>query len=94
MGITLHEGWAILAFADTPPLAGRLRYERVGTLYQWALAVPACHHHGGYTAVIDPLRVTSVTPCSECEAVDFAKQPAPLRDPDAARSSAVQPPAA
>jgi len=84
MSATLHEGWAILSFIDGPALAGLLRYERVGTLYQWALDVPPCHHHSGYTAIIDPLRVKAVRPCVEPDAADFMNGPASLREPPAA----------
>ena len=86
MGGTLHEGWAILTFGDGRPAhAGLLRYERVNAdLYQWVLAVPACHRHKGFEAIIDPLMVRSVTPCTEDEAVTLANAPASLREPPAA----------
>jgi hypothetical protein len=94
MGTTLHEGWAVLTFVDSPPLAGRLRYEQVGSLYQWVLDVPAGHYHTGYSAIVDPLRVRSIRPCNEGTATEFARQPAPLRDADAAPVETVTPPAA
>ena len=81
MGITLHEGWSILTFTDRPPQAGLLRYERVNALHQWVLDVPACHRHKGFTAIIDPLCVESITPCTDVEAVKFANLPAELREP-------------
>ena len=84
MGTTLHEGWSILTFADRPALAGLLRYEKVGAIYQWAVDVPACHRHNGYTAIVDPLSVRSVLPCTDIEAVQFMSSPAPLREPPAA----------
>jgi hypothetical protein len=81
----LHEGWAILTFADGRPAhAGRLRYEQVGQMYQWVLAVPPCHRHHGFDAIIDPLYVKTITPCTEGEAVAFADAPAALREPPAA----------
>ena len=83
MGITLHEGWAILTFSDRPAVAGVLRYERVrgdSEPHQWALEVPACHHHMQYTAFIDPASITSVMPCTDVEAVLFMAKPAPLRN--------------
>ena len=61
-----------------------LRYEKVGALYQWALDVPACHHHQGCTAIVDPLSVNGVLPCTDIEAVQFMTLPAPLRKPPAA----------
>jgi hypothetical protein len=76
MSVTLHEGWAIVTFADRPPVAGRLRYVYVGgDLHQWQLDVPPGDRHRGYTAGLDPLSVKSVTPCSEQEALTFAKLP-------------------
>jgi hypothetical protein len=82
LGMVLHEGWSILTFADKPPLAGLLRYEHVGgTLHQWAIDVPAVKHHKGYTAIIAPEAVKSVTPCTEEEAASFVARPAPLRPP-------------
>ena len=84
MGTTLHEGWSILTFVDRAPCAGLLRYEQVGNLYQWVLDVPACHGHKGYTAIIDPLCVKTVTPCTDVEAVKFVATPAALREPPAA----------
>ena len=84
MGTTLYEGWAIVTFDDAngkPPLAGRLRYELVGALDQWSIDVPACHHHHGYSAIIDPRGVRSVTPCSEGEATVFVRMPHPPASP-------------
>jgi hypothetical protein len=82
MGRTLHEGWAILTFGGKAPLAGLLRYELVGgDLHQWVLDVPPCHHHKGYTAIIAPESIRTVTPCTEDEALAFAQTPAPLRPP-------------
>ena len=82
---TLHEGWAILTFTDQrPPHAGRLRYEQVGQMYQWVLSVPACHGHQGFEAIINPLHVKAITPCSEEDAIAFAHTPAALREPPAA----------
>ena len=36
-----------------------------------------------YVPPFDAAGVTSVMPCMECEAADFASIPPPLRDPDA-----------
>ena len=84
MADTLHEGWVILTFADREPLAGMLRYEKVGELFQWVLDVPASHRHRGYVAIIDPLAIKTVTPCTDTEAVKFISTRAPLREPPAA----------
>jgi hypothetical protein len=84
MGITLHEGWSIVTFVDRSPAAGLLRYEKVGEMFQWVLDVPASRHHKAYTAVIDPLSVRSVTPCSDVVAVKYADTASPLRKPPAA----------
>ena len=82
---TLHEGWAILTFTDQrPPHAGRLRYQQVGQMYQWVLSVPPSHRHLGFDAIIDPLHVQTITPCSEEQAIAIANTPAALREPPAA----------
>ena len=80
MGKVLHEGWAILTFRDKPPIAGLLRYEHVGgTIHQWVIDVPPTKPHKGYTAIIGPDAVDSVTPCTESEAILFVQTPARLR---------------
>ena len=84
MGITLHEGWSIVTFVDRSPAAGLLRYEKVGEMFKWVLEVPASRHREAYSAVIDPLSVRSVTPCSNGVAVKYADSARPLREPPAA----------
>jgi hypothetical protein len=82
MGTPLHEGWAILTFKDgRPPSAGRVRYERVGELFQWVLVVPACHSHKQIEAILDPRYVKTITCCTEEEAIAMANTPAAMRKP-------------